>query len=242
MVAPSFQKMRQLGDPFLSSGKMYVKVLNEKTGTERIVRWYTDVEYRKAYPNSTTETVAAAIKSNTSQMSALGFKGGPITIFKGVTDKDEEYFRLSKARYCTWWGWYLPYGESNLIDLPSHIIPTSLSWESVGTPNGSLKTESKVREAIDSILYDSHGVSEYIGSIGERREFLLTVVKNISFDSGYGTSHIHTFNDEAGNEYIWSTSAKSWGVGETKHIKGTIVGHQMYQGVKQTKINRCIEI
>jgi hypothetical protein len=243
MVAPSFQKMRQLDEPFLSSGKMYVRILNEKTGNERIVRWYTEAEYRKAYPNSSQEApVAATTITDNSQKIALGFKEGPITIFKGVTEDDEEYFRLSEARYCTWWGWYIPCGLAPLADLPSHITPIALPWDSVGTPKGSLKPEAQVREAVDTLLYDSHGVSEYIGTIGERREFTLTVIKNVPFDSGYGVSHLHTFNDEAGNEYIWSTTAKSWEVGEVKHIKATIVAHQTYQGIKQTKINRCTEI
>lgn len=245
MVAPSFQKMRQLDEPFLSSGKMYVRILNEKTGNERIVRWYTEAEYRKAYPNSNQEVSVTASTSTVPkncQKAALGFKEGPITIFKGVTEEDEEYFRLSIARYCTWWGWYLPYDSSPLADLPSHITPISLPWESVGVDQGYLKPEAQVREAIDSLLYDSHGVSEHIGTIGERREFTLTVIKNVPFDSGYGISHLHTFHDEAGNEYIWSTTAKSWEVGEVKHIKATIVAHQTYQGIKQTKINRCTEI
>ena len=241
MVAPSFQKMRQLGDPFEVSGKMYVKVLNEKTGNERAVRWYTETEYKKSYGVSVKAVVAAPAITST-QKFALGFVDGPITIFKGKSEDDEDYFRLSKARYCTWWGWYLPHGEEPLADLPSHITPIKLDWDLVGLATGSLKPEAKVREAVDTLLYDSRGVSEYVGTIGERRELMLTVVKNVPFDNGFGTQHLHTFQDEAGNEYIWVTASKSWDVGAVKRIKGTIVAHQTYEGVKQTKINRCTEV
>ena len=41
MVAKSFQSMKQMGEPFVEKGKMYVNVQNEKTGTIRKVRWYT---------------------------------------------------------------------------------------------------------------------------------------------------------------------------------------------------------
>ena len=42
MVAKSFQAMTQIGEPFEMSGTMYVMVQNEKTGTIRKVRWYTE--------------------------------------------------------------------------------------------------------------------------------------------------------------------------------------------------------
>ena len=243
MVAPSFQKMKQLGDPFEVSGKMYVAVLNEKTGTERTVRWYSEAEYNTAYPSSSVKPqVVVSVKEYGGQRAALGFTKGPITIFKNVEEDDEDYFRLSLARYCTWWGWYLTSEMEPLADLPDHIIPISLEWDAVGTPSNTLKPEAQVREAIDALIFDSHGVSEYVGTLGERREFTLTVVKNISFDSGYGTQHLHTFNDEAGNEFIWSTSSKSWNVGDVKHIRATIKDYKLYKGVKQTVLTRCAEV
>ena len=49
MVAKSFQNMKQLGEPFNEKGKMYVNVKNEKSGTVRKVRWYTESEYAKMY-------------------------------------------------------------------------------------------------------------------------------------------------------------------------------------------------
>ena len=50
MVAKSYQKMKQLGEPFKDKGKMYVKVITEK-GNEKTVRWYSDIEYAKMYPD-----------------------------------------------------------------------------------------------------------------------------------------------------------------------------------------------
>ena len=39
-VAPSFQNFEFLSEPYEVSGKMYIRVRNPKTGTERQVRWY----------------------------------------------------------------------------------------------------------------------------------------------------------------------------------------------------------
>ena len=52
MVAKSFQNMEMLTEPFEENGRMYIKVRNPKTGTERKVRWYTEKEYNKMYPDS----------------------------------------------------------------------------------------------------------------------------------------------------------------------------------------------
>ena len=42
MVAKSYQGMELVTEPYDVNGRMYVKVKNEKTGTVRQVRWYTE--------------------------------------------------------------------------------------------------------------------------------------------------------------------------------------------------------
>ena len=49
-VAKSFQEMEQVTEPYAAGGKMYVKVKHPNTGNIRQVRWYTDAEYSKYYP------------------------------------------------------------------------------------------------------------------------------------------------------------------------------------------------
>ena len=50
MVAKSFQSLRQIGEPYTKNGRQYVKV-EKKSGGEREVRWYTEAEYAKMYPD-----------------------------------------------------------------------------------------------------------------------------------------------------------------------------------------------
>ena len=55
MVAPSFQSFEFLTEPYSANGKMYIRVRNPKTGTERQVRWYDNAEFRKLYPSVKVE-------------------------------------------------------------------------------------------------------------------------------------------------------------------------------------------
>ena len=86
-VAKSFQSMKQITEPYLVSGRMYVKVQNPKTGAERQVRWYTDAEYAKMYPD---EAKPAESKILRTQKSVLGFDKGYITI-----DEEKEIEKVS---------------------------------------------------------------------------------------------------------------------------------------------------
>ena len=49
MVAPSFQSMTVVSEVYTKDKKEYIDVRNEKTGTVRHVRWYSEHEYAKLY-------------------------------------------------------------------------------------------------------------------------------------------------------------------------------------------------
>lgn len=49
LVAPSFKDFTILGESFNKNGKLYVKAKNEKTGTIREIRVYSEKEYAKNY-------------------------------------------------------------------------------------------------------------------------------------------------------------------------------------------------
>ena len=126
MVAKSFQGMTLMCEPYENNIKMYVKIRNEKTGTERVVRWYTESEYFKMYPEE-KNNAAVATKVNP-QKEVLGFTKGYITIFKGDIENNLEWFEESIARYCRWWGWYIISTNEVPADLPQGIEPIKLNW------------------------------------------------------------------------------------------------------------------
>lgn len=234
MVAKSFQSMTQIGEPYMSSGRMYVQVKNEKTGATRQVRWYTEAEYAKMYGEKSADK-PAEFKT---QKKALGFENGYITIFKGDTYSNLEWFQRSIARYCKWWGWYIVSTETVPVDLPVGITPVELKWELVGEDNGALKAEHIVKQAVESLIYDESD-SEFVGSVGERIDVEVTVIAARRQDGYYGPSTIHHMEDAAGNRYLWNTGSKSWEVGDKRHIKGTVKEHKVIKNVNVTILTRC---
>lgn len=239
MVAKSFQTFEILNEPYSANGKMYVEVRNPKTRTVRTVRWYSEKEYAKMYPSEKIEINEKPFKS---QKKALGFDKGYITIFKGDTFPSLEWFQQKEeCRYTRWWGWYIMSTAELPLDIPAGVTPVRLSWDSVGNEDGYLKTETEVSAAVESLLYDE-GKSEYVGSIGERLDLAVTITGNFKVENNFGgSSCIHTMEDKDGNIFMWATSTKSWSVGETKNIRGTVKEHKIYKNVKQTVLTRCVE-
>lgn len=228
-VAKSFQNFEIVKEPFEENGRMYVEVQNPKTFNIRKVRWYEE----ETRPAAEDKVVVKSMRK------ALGFENGYITIFKGDTYSHLEYFQLSVARYCNRWGWYICSTDEIPTDIPEGIIPIRLNWEDVGVGE-ILKTDHDIKLAVDNLLFDP-SPSEFVGSIGERIEIEITVTKAVPIENDYGHSTLHQFEDVDGNVYIWTTASKSWSVGSTKRIRGTIKQHNIYHNVKQTILTRCLE-
>lgn len=234
MVAKSYQALTQMGEPYMSNGKMYVQVKNEKTGNIRQVRWYTEAEYAKLYG----EKVEKTEKEFKSQKQVLGFENGFITIFKGDTYANLEYFQKSIARYCKMWGWYIVSTEAVPVDLPVGIVPIELRWEMVGEEEGMLKSDHLVKQAVESLIYETSD-SQFVGAVGDRLDLEVTVIAARRQDGYYGPSTVHHMEDAAGNRYIWNTGAKSWEVGDKRHIRGTVKDHKVIKNVNITILTRC---
>jgi hypothetical protein len=237
-VAKSFQSLIQQGEPYSKNGKKYVKLLNEKTGIVREARWYTDEEYAKLYPE---DKKTAAVPFSGSQKRALGFEKGYITIFKGDTYSNLDWFQQSIARYARLWGWYIVSTDEVPADLPEGITPVQLNWESVGLDNGTLKPETQVKEAVEAVIYEPT-VSEFVGEVGERLDLTLTITAVRQIDGNYGVSTAHVMEDEDGNMFSWITASKSWAVGTVKKIRGTVKEHKIWRNSKITYLTRCAEV
>lgn len=252
MVAKSFQKMKILCDPYEKNGKMYVRVLNEKTGNEREVRSYSEEEYAKMYkePKVTNKKeepkvskVDAWWKEKAkndpywkSQKELLGFSKGYITIFKGNTYENKDYLKSIGCVYRKNWGWGLSSELELPSDLPEDITPVRLDWNKIGNEEGILYRDSIISNEVDKLVYDP-GESEWVGNIGERLDLNLTIIKVTpvgDFDV------LHIMEDADKNTYLWKTSTKELTVGETYHMRGTVKEHKLYHNNKQTVLTRCL--
>lgn len=233
MVAKSYMNLRQAGDPFSESGRMYVNV-ETKSGAIKKVRWYTEAEFAKMYPEAVTKPVGKT------QKELFGFVNNVITIYCGyIDDEDNEYFKLSPARYNRWFGWFT---TDPLEDIPEGIEPVALQWDLVGNADGSLKTDAEVQIAIDNLRYPPTD-SEFQGEIGDKLDLYVTIERIIPVESIYGASNIFKMYDDCGNTFIWSTATKrDWVCGAQYHIVGTVKDHKIYRNDKETVLTRCKEV
>ena len=233
-VAKSYQNLDFFGVPFEENNKMYIVVITAR-GAHKKVRWYSNAEYAKMYPDA--EPVVKRIKP---VKEVLGFTKGYITIFKGDTYPLVDWFREEpKCRYHSWWGWYVV-SEDELPQLPEGIIPVQLRWEDVCIAGEDcLKCEADVRAAVDALIYEPSS-STWQGEVGERIDRTLTVIKITPLEDGYyGPSTFFLFRDEYENEYCWTTGSKSLDLGATYEVRGTIKQLSVYKGKKQTVLTRC---
>ena len=234
MVAKTYQGWATYGEPFEENKKMYVVVVTPK-GAHKKVRWYNETEYAKMYPDAEPPR-----KKLRSLKDVLGFKEGYITIFKGDTYSVLEWFQQEpKCRYHNKWGWYCISEEPLPEGIPAGVTPVQLRWEDVANVEADeLKSEALVRQAVDALIYEP-SPSQFQGTVGERLDRTLTVVKAITSDGYYGASTFHVFEDSEKNIYTWSTSARSLEPGETYEIRGSVKEHTVYKGVNQTVLTRC---
>lgn len=81
---------------------------------------------------------------------------------------------------------------------------------------------------------------KHVGTVGKREKFSnLVCEKVVTFDSAFGTCHIHIFADESGNALVWKTNQCVASQGEKLNLKATVKEHSDYKGVPQTILSRC---
>jgi hypothetical protein len=83
--------------------------------------------------------------------------------------------------------------------------------------------------------------SEYVGEVGERRHFALTLSYHRSFETPFGYKSLYGFRDEQDNVFIWFTMGGDDQLtqGHVYTVLGTIKEHEDYKGTKQTVLSRC---
>lgn len=238
MVAPSFQSYKVIGDVYISGGKKYIQVQHPRTLNVRQVRWYEDAEYAKLYPEKSQEVATKMAPHR----QVLGFgDAGYITIFKGNCDEENDWFKMSSARYTRLWGWYFRSCDE-IPALPADVEPIRLDWDKVGGADGELYREEVVKHAVDALVYDE-SLAQWIGNIGDRIEITVKINDKHALESKYGHTIAYSMSDADGNQFMWITSSKSdWTVGNTYHIRGTVKSQDVRKNVKINTLTRCSEV
>lgn len=234
-TAKTYKDWEIVSDIFEKNKKMYVTVRKPGSGAEKEVRWYSDAEYMKMYPEVTKmESRLRSVKET------LGFEKGYITIFKGNLEPLEDWFRASVCRYNVLFGWFCP-SEIELPEtLPAGIEPIQLKWEEVAEAgSGAIKPDSVVKAIVESLVCEP-STSQWVGQVGERLDLTLVCTKVVKIDNGhFGSSSFHVFEDQDGNQFCWNTSAKTLEIGTQYNLRGTVKEHKVYKGSRQTVLLRC---
>jgi hypothetical protein len=245
-VAKSYQEWERETEPYEANGKMYV-VVRKPTGATKIVRAYTETEYRKMYPADVppVSIVETAKPQGHVVKDLLGFQKGYIHIFKGDLENAEYWFkRTSVCRFHVILGWYIVSTDEIPFDIPSCIQSVQLPWEKVGNTDGTLLPKATIQAALDELRYDE-SPSQYQGIVGERLDLTVTLTRVIDLgENQYGsTSRIYCFIDANENCYSWTTGvSKDWIVNDSLKLRGTVKQHDIVKGVKYTMLTRVMEV
>ena len=251
MVAKSYQQMKQLCEPFKDKGKMYVKVLTSK-GIEKTVRWYTNEEYAKMYPDEKKDRTKDPYYKP--QKYVLGFDKGYITIFKGYKEElHEEWFKESICRWAKYWGWYVISTEEVPQDLPTGVTPVKLFWDPMGNEEEWLKDEITVKNHVRKTLLETikeeketkpSSNSTYQGEVGERLELIVNIIGRQEQENKrfHKVTYTYEMQDAKGNYYKWITQARDWAVGTRHLIRGTVKEFDEVNGEEATVLTRCVEV
>lgn len=190
---------------------------------------------------------------NKEWMAKEGFNEEGITyIVLGNTYEIKEQLKSHGAKFNHMLGWHMPSAEG------FDAVPIKIDQVTQHLWNGRLDYMSEYR-AVEELVKTLKGeaeqklkakngehVSEYIGTVGERREFVCTLVGHFCYESSFGgygywtdnTMHIYKFKDENGNIIVWNTATYLDDDKPEYKFRATIKEHSEYKGEKQTVISR----
>lgn len=163
----------------------------------------------------------------------------------GNTYEIKDQLKESGCKFNPKFGWYC----SHEFDVPVGYDLVSINFFDVYTwfplaKRFELNDNAKeIADAAKKALEpESH--SEYIGEIKERlRDLQVKLISEREIDSYYGTSILYTFAQDE-NILVWFCSGKpidkEINIGDEILLTGTVKAHDEYNGIKQTKLNRCI--
>lgn len=189
---------------------------------------------------------------NKEWMAKEGFNEEGITyIVLGNTYEIKEELKARGAKYNGMLGWHMPNAEGydavpmNIDKVTYHMYNGRLEYIMYSEIVELVKT---LKEKAEQELKAKKGehVSEYIGTVGERREFICRLVGHFCYESNFGgygywtdnTMHIYKFKDENGDIVVWNTATYLDDDKPEYKFKATIKEHSEYKGEKQTVISR----
>lgn len=107
-----------------------------------------------------------------------------------------------------------------------------------GTLSGNQTEAAESCFAVIDRLEAARATSQHIGAVGDKVTLTITIDRIVVIEGHYGTNYINIARDEQGNVLTYKGLTDIGLKGETKTIKASVKEHTLYDGVKQTIIQR----
>ena len=107
-----------------------------------------------------------------------------------------------------------------------------------GTLSGNQTEAAESCFATIDRLEAARATSQHVGAVGDKITLTITVERIIVLESQFGTNFITIARDGAGNAITYKGRTDIGGKGDTTTVKASIKDHTVYNGIKQTVIQR----
>ena len=164
-----------------------------------------------------------------------GFQNDRIHIVSLENSFDiKDRIKADGGRYNEFAGWYFsePHEEFQTVEITAEEALVEDAW-------GKLDWRNTIRETVKAKRHAPEHTSEHIGAVGDKVDLEVTHTRTGRFETRFGTTWVHTFEDVNGNILVWKTGSCGSFESDKLHLKGTVKEHDEYRGVKQTVLTRC---
>ena len=224
------------------SGNTEIKIYTDEYGAKLKAK-------REArYEAERQKKIAEAGAKNAEWLASEGFNADGVTyVVLGDTYKIKEELKARGAKFDGWFGWHMPDAtgyDAVMVKAEDVTEANDLGRLHYINSTDIIKLVENLKDDAEQALKAERGehVSEYIGIIGERRDFVCKMVGHFTYESHYSyygeTNHIYKFEDENGDIIVWNTSSWLEDDKPEYRFKATVKEHSEYKGEKQTVIAR----
>ena len=236
-VAKTYQSYETLGEPFQENKRWYVNITTTK-GIKK-VRWYSDAEYARMYPDDNP----AKDLMDFNARHAFGFdEKGYITIYKGDPELIKRWVENDHTNI--WYNLTFQYYTPSKFPTPkvlNGIEPIQLKWEDVMDHDDRMRPHEEITKMVNSLISvrTSSRTGTYQGEEGNWLEKEVVIKENFAREDHFGEKHTHFMCDAEGNTYVWETGAKNLEVGMAVKLKMKVKAHKEINGEKCTVVWYC---
>lgn len=229
---------------------------------EKWVKAYTEDEYEKymaAQEKAKAKRVEKAVakqkelidnsdENKKALLEKFGFDAENPMIYlvaSGNTFNIKDELKTRGGRFNPEFNWYF----TKKVEVPEGYELVGVKFDDVYdwnplTKRIELKDGAKKIAAAAKAQIAPKSNSEWIGEIKERmRNLKVTLTEARAISSAYGESIMFTFKQDE-NVLVWFTSCPpdedDIVIGHEYLLTGTVKNHKIYDGIKQTYLNRCI--